>query len=147
MPTIAEKLFDFALDGVAEHLAALRTMPEAKIKAIAGRKGKVIISGPEGGTFLVRLTTEGVFRETEEDDIRNIIEMSDDTLLELLIYLARLPEDPGMSPRQAYVNGFITIYGDSVLYDAEEIFKSLEEFAFNKLGPIAREAVKGLIHV
>ena len=70
--------------------------------------------------------------------------MSDNTLIAILVWIAKLPNNPGMSPRAAYTNGFLRISGKSVLYDAEEILKALEKHAFAKMQPIARSAVAGM---
>jgi len=140
--TIAEKVFDFILEDKLEHQAILRDLPPEKRAAVIGRKGRLIVTGPEGGSFIVRLTPQGIFKETSMRDIRNEILMSDDTLLEILVWLAQFPGEPGITPRAAYVNGDIRISGDSVLYDAEEIFNALEKHAFAKMGPIARVAVE-----
>jgi len=113
MSTIAEKVFNFILEDKLEHQAILRDLPPEKRAAVVGMK-----------------------------DIRNEILMSDDTLLEILVWLAQFPGEPGITPRAAYVNGDIRISGDSVLYDAEEIFNALEKHAFAKMGPIARVAVE-----
>jgi len=142
MSTIAEKVFTFIFEDKLEHQAILRDLPPEKKAAIVGRKGRLIVTGPEGGSFIVRLTPQGIFRETGTKDLRNEILMSDDTLLEILIWLAQLPGEPGITPRAAYVNGDLRISGDSVLYDAEEIFNALEKHAFAKMGPIARAAVE-----
>ena len=142
MATIAEKVFNFILEDKLEQQAILRDLPSEKIAAVVGRKGRLIVTGPEGGSFIVRLTPQGIFRETGTKDLRNEILMSDDTLLEILVWIAHLPGEPGITPRAAYVNGDIRISGDSVLYDAEEIFNALEKHAFAKMGPIARAAVE-----
>jgi len=142
MSTIAEKVFNYILEDKQEHQAILRELPKDKQDAVVGRKGRLIVTGPEGGSFIVRLTPAGIFKETGTKDLRNEILMSDNTLLEILVWLAHLPGEPGITPRAAYVNGDIKISGDSVLYDAEEIFNAMEKHAFAKMGPIARAAVK-----
>jgi len=142
MATIAEKVFNFILEDKLEHQTILREFPLDKQAAFVGRKGRLIVTGPEGGSFIVRLTPQGIFRETGAKDLRNEILMSDDTLLEILVWIAQLPGEPGITPRTAYVNGDLRISGESVLYDAEEIFTTLEKHAFAKMGPIARVAVK-----
>jgi len=142
MTTIAEKVFNFILEDKLEHQAILRELPPEKKAAIVGRKGRLIVTGPQGGSFIVRLTPTGIFRETGTKDLRNEILMSDDTLLEILVWVAQFPGEPGITPRAAYVNGSIRISGDSVLYDAEEIFNALEKHAFAKMGPIAKAAVE-----
>ncbi|GAI91761.1 unnamed protein product [marine sediment metagenome] len=142
MATIAEKVFDFILEDKLEQQAIIRDLPPDKRDAVVGRKGRLIVTGPEGGSFIVRLTPQGIFRETGTKDLRNEILMSDDTLLEIMIWIAQFPGEPGLTPRAAYVNGDIRISGDSVLYDAEEIFNTLEKHAFSKMGPIARAAVE-----
>jgi len=140
--TIAEKVFNFILEDKLEQQAIIRELPPEKRAAIVGRKGRLIVTGPQGGSFIVRLTPTGIFRETGTKDLRNEILMSDDTLLEILVWVAQFPGEPGITPRAAYVNGDIRISGDSVLYDAEEIFNALEKHAFAKMGPIARAAVE-----
>jgi len=142
MATIAEKVFNFILEDKLEQQAILREMPKDKQAAVIGRKGRLIVTGPEGGSFVVRLTPAGIFKETDTKDLRNEILMSDNTLLEILVWLAHLPGEPGITPRAAYVNGDIRISGDSVLYDAEEIFNAMEKHAFAKMGPIAKAAVE-----
>ena len=148
MATIADKVFNFIIEDKAVHQAVLKDLPEDKRAAVLGRKGRITITGPEGGVFTIRLTPNGVFREDDADDIRNEIVMSDSTMIEILVWLSwqglKLPKDPGRSPRAAYVNYEIRISGESVLYDAEEIFKALEKHAFSKMGPIAKEAAKAM---
>jgi len=144
LATIAEKVFNFILEDKLEQQAILRELPEEKRQAVIGRKGRLIVTGPEGGSFIVQLTPQGIFKETGTKDIRNEILMSDNTLLEILVWVAQLPGEPGITPRAAYVNGDIRISGDSVLYDAEAIFKTLERHAFAKMGPIARAAVEAM---
>ena len=140
--TIAEKVFNFILGDKSVHQAILRDLPSEKRVAVIGRKGRLIVTGPEGGNFIVRLTPTGIFKETGTKDLRNEILMSDDTLLEILVWIAQFPGEPGITPRAAYVNGDIRISGDSVLYDAEEIFNALEKHAFAKMGPVAKAAVQ-----
>lgn len=142
MATITEKVFNFVLEDKAEHQAILRELPPDKRDAVVGRKGRLIVTGPEGGSLILRLTPQGIFKETDTRDLRNEILMTDDTLIEILVWIARFPGEPGISPREAYMHGDIRISGDSVLYDAEEIFNAMEKHAFNKMGPIARAAVK-----
>ena len=139
--TIAEKVFNFILEDKSVHQAILRDLPPEKKAAVIGRKGRLIVTGPEGGSFIMRLTPAGIFRETSTKDLRNEILMTDNTLIEILVGVARFPGEPGTTPRAAYVNGDIRISGDSVLYDAEEIFNAMEKHAFAKMGPIARAAV------
>jgi len=141
MATIAEKVFNFILEDKLLHQNILRELPEDKRLAVTGRKGRLIVTGPQGGTFIMRLTPLGIFREDTDREVRNEILMSDNTLIAILVWIAKLPNNPGVSPRAAYTNGFLKISGESVLYDAEEIFKALEKHAFAKMKPIAREAV------
>jgi len=144
MATIAEKVFNFILEDKQLHQNILGELPEDKRAAVTGRKGRLIVTGPDGGSFIMRLTPLGIFTEDNDKDIRNEMLMSDNTLIAILTWLAKLPNNPGISPRAAYVNGFLKISGDSVLYDAEEIFNALEKHAFAKMQPIAREAVDGM---
>ena len=144
MATIAEKVFNFILEDKLLHQAILRELPADKRAAVTGRKGRLIVTGPEGGSFLMRLTPLGIFKEDNDRDIRNEILMTDNTLIAILTWIAKLPNNPGISPRAAYTNGFLKISGESVLYDAEEILKALEKHVFAKMQPIAREAVAGM---
>ena len=144
MATIAEKVFNFILEDKHLHQKILSELPDDKRAAVTGRKGRLIVTGPEGGSFIVRLTPLGIFKEDNDRDIRNEILMSDNTLISIVVWIAKLPNNPGMSPRAAYVNGFLKISGDSVLYDAEEIFNALEKHAFAKMQPIAKSAVAGM---
>ena len=142
--TIAEKVFNFILEDKHLHQKILGELPEDKRAAVTGRKGRLIVTGPQGGTFIMRLTPLGIFKEDNDRDIRNEMLMSDNTLIAILVWIAKLPNKPGMSPRAAYTNGFLRINGESVLYDAEEILKALEKHAFAKMQPVARDAVKGM---
>ncbi|MBA7686025.1 hypothetical protein ES703_94457 [subsurface metagenome] len=144
MATIADKVFNFILEDRLLHQNILRELPADKRLAVTGRKGRLIVTGPEGGSFIVRLTPLGIFREDNDKDLRNEILMTDNTLIGILTWIAKLPGQPGISPRAAYTNGFLKISGESVLYDAEEIFTALEKHAFAKMKPIAREAVVGM---
>jgi len=142
--TIAEKVFNFILEDKQLHQKILGELPEDKRAAVTGRKGRLIVTGPEGGSFIVRLTPLGIFREDNDKDLRNEILMTDNTLIGILTWIAKLPGQPGISPRAAYTNGFLKISGESVLYDAEEIFLAMEKHAFAKMKPIARSAVAGM---
>ena len=144
MATIAEKVFNFILEDKQLHQKILGELPADERAAVTGRKGRLIVTGPEGGTFLMRLTLLGIFREDSDEEVRNEILMTDDTLIGILTWIAKFPGQPGISPRAAYTNGFLKISGESVLYDAEEIFNALEKHAFAKMKPIAREAVAGM---
>ena len=140
-----EKVFNFVLEDKETQKTILKELSPDKQVAIMGRKGRITVKGEDGDSvFIIRLTPRGVFKEDDEEDIRNKIEMTEGTLMEILIWIAQLPENPGLSPRAAYVNGFLKIEGDSVLYDAEEIFSALEKHAFAKMGPIAKEAVMAM---
>ncbi|MBA7697009.1 hypothetical protein ES703_105667 [subsurface metagenome] len=144
MATIAEKVFNFILEDKQLHQKILGELPADKRAAVTGRKGRLIVTGPEGGSFIMRLTPLGIFREDTDREVRNEILMSDNTLIGILVWIAKLPNNPGISPRAAYTNGFLKISGESVLYDAEEIFLAMEKHAFAKMKPIAREAVAGM---
>jgi len=142
--TIAEKAFNFILEDRQLHQKILGELPADKRAAVTGRKGRLIVTGPEGGSFIVRLTPLGIFREDNERDLRNEILMTDDTLISILTWISKLPNNPGISPRAAYTNGYLKISGESVLYDAEEIFNALEKHAFAKMQPVAKAAVVGM---
>lgn len=143
MPTIAEKVFAFILEDKNALQDVLMKLSSDKKNAVIGRKGRIYVSGPDGGTFTIRLTPVGIFAEDDDSDIRNEISLSDDTLVEILVWLTDDPNDLGLSPRAARSRGLIRFTGDRVLYDSEEIFHALEEYAFAKMKPIARAAVEG----
>lgn len=136
-----EKVFNYVLEDKETHKTILKELPPDKQAAIIGRKGKITVKGEEDSVFIIRLTPRGVFKEDDEADIRNTIEMTEKILMEILIWIAGEGK-LGYSPRAAYVNHLLKIEGDSVLYDAEEIFSALEKHAFAKMGPIAKEAVE-----
>ena len=143
--TIAEKVFNFILEDKQLHQKILSELPEDKRAAVTGRKGRLMVTGPQGGTFLMRLTELGIFKEDNDKEIRNEILMTDNTLIAIVVWIAQLPNNPGISPRTAYTNGFLKITkGENVLYDGEEIFRALEKHAFAKMKPIARAAVAGM---
>ncbi len=151
MLTPTEILFNFILEDTNMHMATLMELPSEKRQAVVGRKGKIIVPGPQGGTFIVRLTPVGILPEAGEDDIRNEVLIDYAALREIIIWIAQLdlpPElkDPmwsGTDPRSAYTNGDIRfVTGDSVLYDAEEIFRALEKHVFLKMKPIAKYLVE-----
>lgn len=144
MPTLAEHVFGYILDDTESHRNIVKDMSPDRRAAVLGRKGRLIVTGEEGGSFIVRITPMGFFREENGSDIRNEILMSDETLMEIMVWLAEDPNDPGMDPRTAYANRLIMISGDRVLYDAEEIFGSLEKYAFNRMKPIARAALSSM---
>lgn len=142
MGTMAENVFHFILQDPTVHQAVLQEIPPEKRVAVTGRKGRLIVTGPEGGRFIVRLTPVGIFEEEGDTDIRNEILMTDSTLMEILIWISKDASDPGIDPRAAYANRLIQISGDSVLYDAEEIFTALEKHAFARMKPIAKSALE-----
>ena len=142
MATMAEKVFDFILEDNYVLQAILRELSPEKKEAFKDRKARITVTGREGGTFIIRLTQSGIYKEHGTKDIRNEILMSFDTLFEILVGIAKFPGEPGITPRVAYMHGDLLISGDSVLYDAEEIFNALEKHAFAKMKPIARGAVE-----
>ena len=144
MSTIAEKVFNFILDDKLEQQAILKDLPKDKRDAVVGRKGRLTVTGPQGGTFIMRLTPQGIFKETDTKDLRNEMLMTDDILREILVWIAKIPGADGTSPREAYLHGDLKIKGESVLYDGEEIFNAMEKHAFAKMKPIARAAVEGM---
>lgn len=145
MDTLAEKVFNFILEDKEAHLSVLRDISPDKRAAVVGRRGKLIVTGPQGGQFIIRLTPVGLFRDDEgEGSIRNEILMSDETLMNILIWIVGDPGDRGLNPRNAYAERLIRITGDRVLYDAQEILDAVEKHAFEKMRPIARAALEGL---
>ena len=104
MSTIAEKVFKFILEDKQAHQEILRQISADKKGAVVGRKGRLYISGPEGGIFTVRLTPVGIFMEDDCEDIRNEISMTDDTLIEILVASMTNPDYvPAMKKAAAIV--------------------------------------------
>lgn len=132
--TIAEVLIDFALEDKLEHQTVMAQLSAEKLAAVVGRVGKFTIDGEEGGVFLIRLTPYGVIEETEEDDVRNEIWMTDDTFINIII--------GELDPRTARARGQVLFSGDRSLYDAHEIIGIFEKWLITKLRPVAKKMMQ-----
>jgi len=134
--TVAENLIDFVLEDTMEHQAIMTKVPAEKLAAAVGRKGKLIVGGPEGGVFIVKLTPYGVFRENSDTDIRNEVWMTDITFQDIVI--------GELDPKTARARGQVLFSGDRSLYDAAEIIDVFEKWMRTKLKPIAQKMMRAL---
>jgi len=141
MPTLADNVFNFIFEDKEAHQKAIQTLPPEKRGAMMGRKAKIIVAGPEGGTFITRFTPMGLIEDTDDRELRNSIWMTDGTLFEILVWLSEDPRDPGISPREAAANHLLRFQGERSLYDSEEVYDALEIYAFERMRPIAKKAV------
>lgn len=132
--TLAEILVDFALEDKAEHQAVMAQLPAEKMAAIAGRKGKLIVDGEEGGAFIIKMTPYGIYRDNSDTDIRNEIWMSDTTFVDIVI--------GELEPKTARARGQVLFSGDRSLYDAAEIMDIFEKWIIGKLRPVAQKMMK-----
>lgn len=126
--TWLDKLLDKILSKQSEIVPNIPT--ELKVEG-KGRRGKFIISGDPStiryfiwnGISLV----EDKSQHGDESNIRNIVEMHVDTLLDLM------SGEYGM--REAVAAGLIVITGDRSLYDREEWFNIFDKFIKSQLRP------------
>lgn len=131
--TIADTLVSYALEDKVEHQAVMATLPAEKLAVVIGRKAKLIIEGPEGGTFIIKLTPYGVFSDSDKD-IRNNIWMTDDTFIDIII--------GELEPKTARARGQVLFTGERSLYDAAEIIDVFERWVITKLRPIAQKMLQ-----
>lgn len=113
-------------------------LPE-KRKAARGRSAKLMIDGPGGGIFYLRLSLgERVewLPEDKRDNIRNTLYMPDTTFFYLLIGV--------MDPREAYANGEFRFSGDTAPYDVEEILRLFDHVV--KIFSKVYEGAKGRLN-
>ena len=133
-PTVAETLIDFALEDKMEHQAVLAKIPSEKLAAVVGRKAKLIIEGDDGGTFIIKLTLYGVFRESDDSDTRNEIWMTDGTFIDIVL--------GELDPKTARARGEVLFSGDRSLYDAAEIIEIFENWMSHKMRPVAQRLMR-----
>lgn len=134
--TLAETLIDFALQDKTEHQAILAKLPAGKLAAVVGRKGKLIVEGPEGGVFIIKLTPYGVYRDDSSLDVRNEIWMTDITFQDLVV--------GELDPKTARARGQVLFGGDRSLYDAAEIMDVFEKWMVNKIRPVAQKMIRAM---
>jgi len=137
--TVAETLVDFALEDKLEHQAVMAQIPAEKLAAVVGRKGKLIIDGPEGGVFIIRLTPYGPVRDYSDEEIRNQIWMADTTFIDIVT--------GELDPKAARARGQVLFTGDRSLYDAAELIDVFEKWMTTKLRPIAKKLVRAMSRV
>jgi len=127
-------LMNYLLTDKKEHQAILGKLPLDKRKDVIGRKGQLVIDGPEGGSWIIRLTSMGAIRETSKSGILHKFWMREGTLQDLI--LERL------DPREAWDKGLIKITGDRILYHSEELFQALERWIIAKVRPIGKRILE-----
>jgi len=91
-----------------------------KIKAAgAGRKGKLIIEGEDGGIFYLRWNGEELVEEKDSAETRNEFYMHAQTLLDLA--------SGELGVREAAAARLIRVTGGRSIYDSEDIMQLLEQ--------------------
>ena len=134
--TLAETLIDFALKDKTEHQAVMARIPAEKMAAVVGRKGKLIVDGPEGGVFIIKITPNGILEDEEDSDLRNEVWMTDATFIDIVI--------GELEPKTARARGQVLFSGERSLYDAAEIIGVFEKWMLNKLRPLAKKMMHGV---
>lgn len=132
--TWCDVLMGYILEDKKEHQAILGKLPLDKRKDIIGRKGQLIIEGPDGGSWIIRLTSIGAVRETSKSGILHKFRMREETLQDLI--LERL------EPREAWSKGLIRITGEHMLYHSEELFQALENWIIGKIRLVGRKLLE-----
>jgi len=132
--TLAETLVDFALEDKVEHQAVMAQLPAEKVASIAGRKGKLIVDGEQGGAFTIRVTPYGIYRDNSDSDVRNEIWMTDTTFIDIVI--------GELEPKTARARDQLLFSGDRSLYDAAEIMDIFEKWIIGKLRPLAQKMMR-----
>jgi len=115
--TWSERLIRAALH--VQDRIALSVPGEIK-RAGAGRKGKLIVDGEDGGVFYLRWDGDELVEEHSDDNVRNIFYMHAQTLYDIAT--------GELGIREAIAAQLIKITGDRSLYDSEDIMKLLEQF-------------------
>ena len=132
--TWIDTVMDYILEDKKAHQAVLSKLPLDKRKDVIGRKGQLIIEGPGGGSWIIRLTSMGAVRETSKSGILHKFWMRVETLQDLI--LERL------DPREAWDKGLIKITGCHILYHSEELFQALEKWIIGKIRPIGKRILE-----
>lgn len=88
-------------------------------QASAGRKGRLVIEGEDGGIFYLRWTGSELIEEDNPDDVRNDFVMHSQTLLDIAT--------GELGVREAIAARLITVSGDRSIYDTEDIMALLEQ--------------------
>ena len=94
-----------------------------------GRKGRLVIYGPKEPTVkCFRWTGDRLVVEPDSPEVRNVVELHEDTLIDLAL--------AEYGPREAIAAGLIKIAGDRSLYDSEEMMNIIEKFVQDQVIPI-----------
>lgn len=138
----------------------LGDFPEEKKQAGYGRAAQLIIDGPEGGVFDLCFCEQGVKPRPDDMAIKNVVYMSEETLLDLLtpnVELDKLTDIvekeggvnkaimqlyPRLDFRTAVANRLITISGDKSDIDSEEWARILETVMLKLAFPIV---IRGML--
>ena len=90
---------------------------EAK-RASAGRKGRLIIDGEDGGIIYLRWNGKHLVEELDDSDVRNDFCMHAQTFQDLMT--------GELGAREALAAQLIQVTGDRSIYDEEDIMKMFE---------------------
>lgn len=137
----------------------LYDFPEEKRKAGYGRAARLIIEGPEGGVFDLWFCEKGVKPKPEEVKIKNIVRMSEETLLNLItpdISVDKLAEAvanqkiedavtqlyPRLRFSTALANELISVSGDNPDVSSEEWTTILDRVILKVAFPVV---IKGML--
>jgi len=88
-------------------------------KAGAGRKGKLIVDGDDGGVFYLRWDGNELVEEEDDKETRNEFYMHSQTLYDLAT--------GELDVRNAIAARLIKVTGSRSLYDSEDIMHLLEQ--------------------
>lgn len=138
----------------------LYDVSEERRKAGYGRAAQVIVKGPAGGIFNLWFCEQGVRPKPESVKIKNVVYMTDDTLLDMItpdldldtlisvieregsIDNAAAYLYPRLDFRTAVANNLVTISGDRSDVDSEEWARILENVLLKIAFPIV---IRGLL--
>lgn len=133
---------------------------QEKREAGYGRAARILVGGPEGGVFDLWFCEQGVRPKPENVEIKNIVYMTEDTLLDLItpnVDLDVLAEKveregglgnaltriyPRLDFRTALANDLVVVSGETSDIDSEEWSRIIEAFLLKIAFPII---VKGLL--
>jgi len=136
----------------------LNDIPEEKRKEGYGRAAKMVVDGPEGGIFDLWFTETGIQEKPDEVPVKNVIYLSEDTLLNLITpdvdldTLVGLVDKAGVERavpqlyprldfRTAIANRLITMSGDKSDVDSEEWAQIMERVLLKMAFPIVIRAM------
>lgn len=157
MATWVENFFDRTMNMQS---AVLYDFPEEKRRQGYGRAAKLIIDGPEGGIRELWFCEEGVKPKPPEVPVKNIVYMTEATLLDLITpnvdtdtLVALIEKEGGIESalyrlyprldfRTALANRLVSIDGERPDVDSEEWAQIIEKFLLKIAFPIV---VRGLV--